>query len=115
MNVYRNLSALYWDLGQREKAKTLLSQAMEEFDNPPQLYAELIYREQQTGNHKKAQRLALECRVKKRAAAYACDAAVQGKRPEDVKKASRGEKISGKLKKKSNEGAAKMSTRGKKN
>ena len=114
-NVYRNLSALYWDLGQREKAKTLLSQAMEEFDNPPQLYAELIYREQQTGNHKKAQRLALECRVKKRAAAYACDAAVQGKRPEDVKKASRGEKISGKLKKKSNEGAAKMSTRGKKN
>lgn len=79
--IYRDLAELYWRTGRREQSMTLLLHAFEEFDKPPALYADLIYRYRRLGDMQKANALAIECRYRDRRAGELCDAALQGQPP----------------------------------
>ncbi len=79
--VYRELADIHWAQGRRKQAMGVLEAAFEAFQKPPELYADLIYRHYQLGNTKKANRMAIECKFRNRAAGNVCGKAAKGERP----------------------------------
>jgi len=79
--VYQKLAELQWVSGKREKSVALLESALGDFEEPPELYADIIYRYHAMGEQKKADALALKCKLRNRAAGELCLKAAQGEMP----------------------------------
>ncbi len=76
--IYRQLSNLYWESGRRAESVKVLESAFEEFDKPPPLYPDIIYRAFSLGDTRKANMMSLECGVKHRDMRDLCQKAAQG-------------------------------------
>ncbi len=79
--IYRELADIHWAQGRRRQAMGVLQAAFVTFKKPPVLYADLIYRHYQLGNMKKANRMAIECKFRNRAAGKVCRKAAKGESP----------------------------------
>ncbi len=79
--VYKELADLYWRDGRQAESLALLLRAHEQFSRPPALYADLIYRYQQSGRTQEANALVLECRYRDRKAGKVCQSAAEGRAP----------------------------------
>ncbi len=79
--VYRELADIHWARGRREQAMGVLESAFEAFQKPPELYADLIYRHYQLGDTRKANTMAMKCKLRNRAAGKVCGKAAKGESP----------------------------------
>lgn len=80
--VYQKLAELQWEAGKRQDSLQLLQNAFEEFEKPPELYADIIYRHFALGEQNKADQMALECKLRNRAAGELCLKAAKGEMPQ---------------------------------
>ncbi len=79
--VYQKLAELQWVSGKRQDSVVLLESALDDFDEPPELYADIVYRYHALGDQKKADQLALKCKLSNRAAGELCLKAAKGEMP----------------------------------
>jgi len=79
--IYQKLAELQWVAGKRQKSVVLLESALNDFEEPPELYADIIYRYHALGDQKKADALALKCKLHNRAAGELCLKAAKGEMP----------------------------------
>jgi tetratricopeptide (TPR) repeat protein len=83
--IYRELADIHWAQGRRAEAMELLRSAFEEFQKPPELYADLIYRHYLLGDRRKAEQMAIQCRFRNRQAGEVCGKAAKGQAPRPAK------------------------------
>ncbi len=79
--IYLELADIHWTQGRRAEAIHLLQSAFEEFQQPPELYADLIYRYYLLGDKKKANAMAIKCKFRNRQAGKVCGKAAKGESP----------------------------------
>ncbi len=79
--VYQKLAELQWGAGKRQASVRLLESALADFEEPPELYADVIYRYHALGRQKRADELALKCKLRNRAAGDLCLKAAKGEMP----------------------------------